>query len=219
MKTRIVPFFVLLSSFIFCGCANWSEFHGATRNLRGDGGLTFEDEPLKLRVSGSGSTINGGNYMALSLPQEKCQIVLFYPKIKPVGDKALNVYPDYVFRADIETNHVHAWQIEGVWRGRNAVSTNVDLPEGHTAVWLVRGKPLRRSVLELGGQCPTNTVPLFGKIQVQKDGDYHIVAKLSNDDGTRISGTLDSEKGLWAPIGLPLVWVITPFLWVFDIRD
>jgi hypothetical protein len=172
-----------------------------------------------LKVSSSGNTIKGGNYLALYLPQEKCQFVLFYPKLKPIGPKDLNVYPDYNFRADIETNHVHTWQTEGVWQGKNAVTMNVDLPEGYTAVWLVRGKPLRGSVLQLGGQCATNAEPLFGKIAVQKDGDYHIMADLSNEDGTKISGSFDSEKGLWAAIGLPLTWMLSPFLWMFDIRD
>jgi hypothetical protein len=219
LNRKLLLFFALLSSFIFTGCVNWSEFHGMTRNLRGEGNLTSDDTPLKLKVSSSGNTIHGGNYLALYLPQEKCLFIMFYPKIKPLGDKALNPYPDYTFRAEIETNYVRAWQTEGVWRGSNAVTTNIDLPEGYTAVWLVRGKPLRRSVLELGGGCPTNAEPLFGKIAVTKDGDYHILAELSNNDGTKISGSFDSDKGLWAPIGLPLAGVVIVFMWIFDIRD
>ncbi|HEY1790571.1 MAG TPA: hypothetical protein VGJ73_20655 [Verrucomicrobiae bacterium] len=174
---------------------------------------------MKVKVSSSGKTIKGGNYLALYLPQEKCQFVLFYPKVGPVGDKGLNPYPSYSFQADIKTNYVHTWQIEGIWLGTNAVDTNVDLPEGYTAVWLVRGKPLRRSVLELDGQYPTNAEPLFGKIGVSMDGRYGIVAKLSNDDGTKMSGSFDSATALWPPIGLPLVGVIGGLMYIFDIRD
>jgi hypothetical protein len=194
---KLLLWLVLSSGFIFAGCVNEREFRGVTANLKDDGTVISDDKPLKFKVSSSGNTIDAGNYMALWLPHEKCQVILFYPKLRP--------FPNYqYFEADIKTNHVHVRQFEEDWHGTNNLGTNFDLPAGHAAVWLVRGKRLHKSVLELDGSCPANAEPLFGKIKMLEARDFNIDAQLTNDDGTEISGTFQSYRTLWAPVGYPV---------------
>lgn len=172
------------------------EFDGSTTDLKGEGSKTSVDTPLKLRLSGPGKTADGGNYMVLGLPEQKCQVVFFYPGLRP--------WPDDCFEAELGTNRVRAWQLKAGYYLTNYIATNVDLPAAQAGVWLVRGKPLRHSQLKLCGELPVNVDPLYGGIQLQRDGsEFHIDATLSNVDGTTISGSFDSYKTLWEPLMVP----------------
>jgi len=207
MKPKLILCLALVLSGVLTGCVTHREFSGSTANLKGDGEQTSAINTLKMRVAGSGTTTNGGSYIIFSLPQEHCQLVLFYPKMKP--------YPYYYLRADLGTNQIRSWQIEQSDPSpTNHVVTNIELPPNQTAVWFKRGKPFSCSELTSGiaGRLPADAERLYGQVEMMKDGgEFHITVDLSNDGGVKLSGIFDSEKEPWRPFWYPLVVIYMLF--------
>jgi hypothetical protein len=203
-KLHLAPALVL--SGLLTGCVMHRDFRGSTANLKADGGETSNVNALKMSVASSGVTTNGGNYLVISLPEQNCQLVLFYPKMK--------LYPYYCLRAEIGTNQIRAWQIEHSQHSTNYVTVSEELPPNQTDVWLKRVKSFNRSELATGvtGGLPVNAERLHGSFEMMKDGGvFHINAHLSGDNGVELSGIFDSYKSLWSP----LIPVVVPIMLLF----
>src|SRR5277367_5197601 len=134
MKSKLIFCFALVLGIVLSGCVMHREFRGSTANLKGDGGQTSPTNFLKMAVADFGVTTNGGNYIVLSLPEQNCEFVLFYPKLRP--------YPYDDLRVEIDANGSRAWQILQGYYLTNYISTNLDLPPNQAEAWLTRGKGL-----------------------------------------------------------------------------
>jgi hypothetical protein len=208
MKPKLILCLALVLSGVLTGYVTHREFSGSTANLKGAGDQTSNANDLKMSVEGSGITTNGGNYIIFSLPQEHCHLVLFYPKMKP--------YPYYYFRADLGTNQIHGWQIEQSDPSpTNHIVTHINLAPNQTDVWFKRGKTFNRSELKSGiaGGLPADAERLYGQVEMIKDGgEFHITVDLSNENGVKLLGILDSYKEPWPPLVYPFLIIFAPFM-------
>ena len=207
MLAKLLLCLALVLSGLLTGCVTQREFRGSTANLKSNGDLTSNTNFLKMSVAGSGVTTNGGNYLVLSLPEENCQLALFYPKLKP--------YPYYYFKAEVGTNQIHAWQIDLSNQTTNHITVHIDLPPNQTDAWVKRGKTFSRSELAAGvtGSLPASAERLHGQIEMEKKGgEFHINVDLSNENGVKLSGIFDSYRTLWRPLLYPYILIFGPFV-------
>ncbi|MGA9779160.1 MAG: hypothetical protein WBS33_12895 [Verrucomicrobiia bacterium] len=204
MKPKLLLCLALVLSSLLAGCVTQREFRGSTANLKGEGNQTSNTNFLKMSVTGSGVTTNGGNYIVFSLPDQKCRLVLFYPKMK-------RNQSDYL-RAELGTNHTHAWQLTWGYQSTNYILVNEELPQNQTGVWLIRGKQFDWSRLGLGveGRLPVNAERLIGQIEMVGVGDseFNFDVDLSGGNGVKLSGIFDSFKKPWALWGYPAVLIL-----------
>ncbi len=144
-----------------------------------------------MTVAASGSTTNGGSYLVLSLPEEKCQLAFLFPKIKN---------PRYYLKAELGANDIYTQQIEyGIYLTNN-ISVAEELPKNQTDVWLKRGSPFKNLELVSGvtSNLPAEAERLQGQVELGKDGkEFHITMNLFDDNGVKLSGTFDSYVDAW----------------------
>jgi hypothetical protein len=116
---------------------------------------------------------------------------------------------------ELGTNQIHAWQVELGYLSTNQIAIREELPPNQTDVWLIRGKPLKRSELVSGvtGSLPVNTERLQGSVEMLKNGGvFHINVHLSGDSGVKLLGIFDSYKALWRPLLYPYILIFGPFV-------
>ena len=199
MKSKLPLCLALVLSIQLAGCVTGGQFRGTAANLNSNGELTSASSGLKMNVACSGITTNGGNYIVLSLPEQNCRLILFYPTMKQHQSLLM----------EIGTNHNHTWRFEDQFYCSSPgmeVPCNLNLP----AAWLARGSRLdcSRLVRGLEASLPAKAGRMHGLVEINcaNRPEFSAAVDLSDDTGqTKLCGNFDSHKELWSPLVSPTV--------------
>jgi hypothetical protein len=202
MKNRVILFLILSLNFTLAGCVTHREFYGTGKNLNGGQEQNSAGSHLKMNVTCSGDTTNGGCYILFSLPKQHSMVVFFYPPLKS----------NEWLRAEIGTKLTHVWRTEAAQT--NSSAKEVRNASYQTGAWFIEDKRFDYSRLTLGASQfnfpDAKCIRLYGQIEMglRNDAEFEFNTDLCSDDRvTVLQGEFVSYKTLWRPLLLPAMLI------------